>query len=285
MYSLDEHTVALLHFENGGVKDETGKVWTINGGAVVTNDQKKVGESSLKLDGSTGYLSTPITTTDFDFRGDFTVESWVYLIPGTSVLFSMIGLGKINVSATTLTRVFWELEIGNSTKNSIQINFGDVDGIRYNNRISPDLSSEISYGRWIHLATVRSNYIITHYVNGKSVYSASYPNQLVPSQSKGFAYIGTNNYDGRMTGFFSGYLDEIRISNIARWTEDFDPEPVKSNAILRVTMLDSSVRDYQLSTSEIAGIISWFNKKIGTQNSKEYLSFDKIISFEVLKLK
>jgi fibronectin type 3 domain-containing protein len=68
-------------------------------------------------------------------------------------------------------------------------------------------------------------------------------------------------------------------------------------ALLRVTMIDSSEREYQLSTAEIDSFINWYtrtigtgttcyvlNKKIGLQNSKEYLSFDKIISFEVIPL-
>lgn len=66
--------------------------------------------------------------------------------------------------------------------------------------------------------------------------------------------------------------------------------------LLRVTMLDSSERDYQLSDDEVAGFIKWFNtytttapssyklvKKIGSQESGEYLVFNKIISFEVIK--
>lgn len=70
-----------------------------------------------------------------------------------------------------------------------------------------------------------------------------------------------------------------------------------SKFLLRVTMLDSSERDYQLSTTEIDDFVTWFNshtststtsymlaKKVGTQNSKEYLSFDKIISFEVIEI-
>lgn len=64
-------------------------------------------------------------------------------------------------------------------------------------------------------------------------------------------------------------------------------------AILRVTMIDSSEREYKLPMNEINGFISWFDREIGTgttvyvlnkvlTNSKEYLAFDKIISFEVV---
>ncbi|MBP2631260.1 MAG: hypothetical protein H6Q70_1888 [Firmicutes bacterium] len=69
-----------------------------------------------------------------------------------------------------------------------------------------------------------------------------------------------------------------------------------SKFLLRVTMLDSSERDYQLSATEIDGFINWYmkhtstdttgyilTKKVGTEVSKEYLTLDKIISFEVIE--
>lgn len=64
-------------------------------------------------------------------------------------------------------------------------------------------------------------------------------------------------------------------------------------ALLRVTMIDSSEREYRLPMSEIDGFVNWINhhansdtlsyplSKIG---SKEHLLFDKIISFEVIPL-
>lgn len=63
-------------------------------------------------------------------------------------------------------------------------------------------------------------------------------------------------------------------------------------ALLRITMIDSSEREYKLPMSEITGFITWFDRTIGTGttvyvlnkmiSSKEYLAFDKIISFEVI---
>lgn len=70
------------------------------------------------------------------------------------------------------------------------------------------------------------------------------------------------------------------------------PTPV-GNALLRVTMNDSSEREYQLPTAEIEGFISWFNHYTSVDTKgymlnktfgKEYLAFDKIISFEVMEL-
>lgn len=77
------------------------------------------------------------------------------------------------------------------------------------------------------------------------------------------------------------------------------PEPPvdKDVTLLRVVMIDSSQRDYQLGDTEIDAFVKWYMqykstddiayclaKKVGTQKSNEYLTFDKIISFEVIKI-
>lgn len=65
----------------------------------------------------------------------------------------------------------------------------------------------------------------------------------------------------------------------------------KGEAVLRVTMIDSSEREYKLPMGEITGFVNWYDREMGTgttvymlnkmTGSKEYLAFDKIISFEV----
>ncbi len=58
-------------------------------------------------------------------------------------------------------------------------------------------------------------------------------------------------------------------------------------------MIDSSEREYRLTDTEADGFVNWYNQHISTDTmsyaindsvdrSKEYLSFDKIISFMVI---
>lgn len=55
-------------------------------------------------------------------------------------------------------------------------------------------------------------------------------------------------------------------------------------------MSDSSEREYKLSTAEIDGFVNWFNHydtksyMLNKAAGKEYLAFDKIISFEIIPL-
>jgi hypothetical protein len=76
-------------------------------------------------------------------------------------------------------------------------------------------------------------------------------------------------------------------------TGELKPYSPISNTLLRVTMLDSSEREYRLSAEEIDGFVNWYTRTIGTgsscyslsdsvDNSKEYLAFEKIISFKVV---
>lgn len=70
--------------------------------------------------------------------------------------------------------------------------------------------------------------------------------------------------------------------------------PVESgHVLLQVTMNNSNEREFKLSIAEIEGFISWFNHYTSADTKsymlnktvgKEYLAFDKIISFEVIPL-
>ncbi|SFM11485.1 hypothetical protein [Pelosinus propionicus] len=78
------------------------------------------------------------------------------------------------------------------------------------------------------------------------------------------------------------------------------PKATSGHGLLRVTMNDSSEREYELSDDAINQFIEWCNRTVGTGSSlytfnktynvgefksrKEYLLFEKIISFEVMEL-
>jgi len=74
--------------------------------------------------------------------------------------------------------------------------------------------------------------------------------------------------------------------------ENPDDPSDTDQSILRVTMIDSSEREYKLPKADIDGFVNWFTRTVGTgttvyvlnkmTSSKEYLAFDKIISFEVI---
>ncbi len=267
-YSLDQHTVSLLHF-NDGIKDETGKVWTADGGAAVSTTQSKFGGSSLHLNPSQG-LSIDIQD-DFKFgTDDFTVDCWIY--------------------PTAINPSFWNVIFDNRKTTAGGTGFvlflyqGTLSmAFDHTSKIT---SAMVGLNSWQHIAITRADKTLFLFLNGDLVYSEAMPHNL----TDGYGLIGK-----ALDGYnFIGYIDEFRISNVARWTSNFVPpsEP-SSNAILRITMNDSSEREYRLPKADIDGFVNWFNRTVGTGNtcysfddiidgSKEYLAFEKIISFEVI---
>ena len=77
---------------------------------------------------------------------------------------------------------------------------------------------------WYHIAFVYNGFVTKIYINGVSL-SSTYTYTFSDISWRIKTYIGRNaasSYE-----FFSGYIDEIRISNTARWTENFTP-PIKA---------------------------------------------------------
>lgn len=103
------------------------------------------------------------------------------------------------------------------------------------------------------------------------------------------------------TGGYGGdyLLDAIDIDEKGE-LKNYNPNTDKTvntdtntNGLLRIIMSDSSEREYKLSRAEIESFVKWYNRTLNTgntcyifndivDNSKEYLSFDQIISFKVI---
>ena len=80
------------------------------------------------------------------------------------------------------------------------------------------LSSTLS--EWVHWAFVRSGTSLTSYRNGVQFATTALNGTIYYDSSIRMAIGG---YREKAPTLFNGYLDEFRISNIARWTENFAP--------------------------------------------------------------
>jgi len=133
--------------------------------------------------------------------------------------------------------------------------------------------------------------------NVKRATTAGGPYETIASNVSGTSYVDTDVVNGTTYYYVvtavtadgeSGNSNEASATPKAVVTP-----PTTENALLRVTMIDSSEREYKLPKTEIDGFISWFTRTVGTgtsvyqlnkvmTNSKDYLVYDKIISFEVI---
>lgn len=245
-YTMDSYTVSLLHFD-GGITDESGKVWAAVNSAATSTTQSKYGGSSLKLNGVSQYLTTPATT-DFNFgTQDFTVDWWEYRTSNAISCPAFVS----NVSAAY--QPFAIGMVGNANAN--------ITFYSSNSGTSWDIANNLSMGAvilntWTHYALCRSGNTFYTFQNGvlQSTFtsSLSIPNATAPG-------IGIH----QLGDFFPGYIDEFRVSKgIARWTSDFTPgESTPAPTNLVATAGDTKIT---LSWSAVSGATGYNVKRSTT---------------------
>lgn len=171
-----------------------------NHGVVVSNTVSKFGTGSMYFDG-TSYLS--FESTNFNFgTGDFTIEFWArpeVLEASDRFLFSGSEKGDLFLGISGGTH----------------LGIGRV-GVAWDHKARVSLVS----GEWNHVAVVKANGTMYFFLNGAVIYS------LANSASYGFPSGKINVCAQGGLYCFNGYIDELRVSNVARWTAAFTPPSV-----------------------------------------------------------
>ena len=191
MSGIDKNTILMLHMNDNTFKDEQGHE-VINNGVALETINKKFGNGSAYANNK--ILS--IDSSDIAFNtNDFTIDFWMYYISGYAGCSSTYIGGGNGIAINP----DW-ISIGNSTSS---------------NRIVP--SGNFVNNKWAHYALVRHLNTFYYFVNGKLIGSAVINANITNSK-----FCINDRYG---TGYSPGvaYYDEFRISNIARWTEDFIP--------------------------------------------------------------
>ena len=213
-YTSDSDTKLLLHcngidesptFTDDG---ETVHAVTTIADAQIDTAYKKLGTASGLFDGSGDTLSLQ-NHADFVFgSGNFTIDLWVRWSTVTDSLF----LSKRNENG--------DLQLGWYSGNyGLWFSWSD-------NSTSKEYYSYTTWtpsqDTWYHIAVVRNDTSIKLYVDGTALsldHDDGDPGNIT-NDATYLLYIGCN----RGTGYyFPGHLDEIRISSVARWVEDFTP--------------------------------------------------------------
>ena len=225
-FTNDANTVLLIHandyngsttfVDDGGqtIASRTAATLTANGNAQVSTAQSKFGGSSYLGDGSGDFISTPFRL-DYDIArsNNFTVECWIR--PNTPSSY----MGIVN-NMTYNTTIGWGVYMASG-----QINFLDASQ-NYTNLVTSGIT--FSANTWYHIALVRSGSNLNIYVDGVS--RASINNYTSKNVTSGPLRIGEvidvqgGGYAQPSSGYqFNGYIDEFRISNVARYTGTFTP--------------------------------------------------------------
>jgi len=185
---------------------------TANGDVANTRAQEKIGTSSIYFDGTGDYLNVG-NSTDWDFgSGDFTLECWARAsaLPDQPRLFGDSG-GN------------WFFRIGDSS--------GDKVISAYNgNWFGDDQHGVVAVNTWYHFAWSRASGTNRFFFDGQLITDSTITNASISTTN---LYIG----GGVSSQDLDGYMDEIRISNSARYTANFTPSTTAFTADANTLLL------------------------------------------------
>lgn len=176
----------------------TAKTLTAFGNAQVDTAQSKFGGASAYFDGTGDYITSPANS-DFAFAGEFTVEFWVRFNAISS------GLGGLVTNTSTWT-------IYQYPTNYIQ--FGRPG-------TANDIQSSVTVttNTWYHVAVTRnSSDLVTLWIDGVSRGTKTISGYFGDYASGEFRLARSHGgYDSNV------WIDEVRVSNICRYTTGFTP--------------------------------------------------------------
>ena len=248
---IDAHTLFLWHADDMTDSSSAPKEIT-NHGAEIAEDAGAYGGKAGRFGGAQRLTAAASFTLD-DFTVDFRIKhngnaEWAGILctaPTTLDNFTYFD-GALNISFAA----------GNKL---IVINTHGTPGV-YDEITT---ASAVPTGRWVHVAVVRSAGVIRVYIDGKVSATLACATQV---RTDGSIQIG--KHDIRDGMYLSADIDEFRISDVARWTADFEPplaaygsrEPVK------VSMTEGVVNDTEYGVRVFArGRLGFQTRKGGAQ--------------------
>lgn len=203
---------------------------TAFGNAQVDTSFKKSGTGSLKLDGVDDYLTVDQPDGELNIADNlpWTVETWAYWVGGVNADYPIVNTNIVNSTSS------WALTVANRTSAVDRIEFvsSGLGGIEYAAHIQAD--------EWHHIAIVCDGTNVYIYLDGTNVAGPFTGNTSIQSKT-----VSTNN--DLIIGIapltpgsdYNGWLDEFKISNVARYSANFIPKSVlgtDSNTLLHLQM-------------------------------------------------
>jgi hypothetical protein len=194
------NTQLLLNFTNAGIYDATSKndLETV-GNAQISTAQSKWGGSSMSFDGTGDWLLIPDQPPQRIGTGNFTIEMWVYR--NSSGTYGLAGKG----TGTT----GWLVSLNSS--NQVVFTYGSS---------TITSSGTVSATTWTHIAVVREGTSTNQtkiYIGGTNDGTGTVSTDFNQTNSM---YIGADRTGGSAA---NAYVQDVRITNYARYTANFTP--------------------------------------------------------------
>ena len=174
----------------------------------------KIGASAIAITPKADFLSlAPGTDYSFGTATNFTVEFWMNCGAQSGSVACMIGSGNSGWGTGACL-----IRMSGSTGPGVEMFHYDGNGS------TAMLSSitQVNDDAWHHVAVVRSSTTWYMFIDGTLEDTWTGTNPSTNWANNSIMYIGKNGWDGT-SGEWIGYMDEIRISNTARYTASFTP--------------------------------------------------------------
>jgi len=209
--AYDANTLLMCHFdgtnESTTITDAVGRhTLTAVGDAQISTAESKFAQNLL-LDGTGDYVSAA-TSTDWDLSAanSFTIDFWIYPVALANNGLIMRSAGNL----TSSTDFYFCYQQG-----GVKWYVGGPNGGQWNSS-----AGNLATGSWQHVALVynAANNYLTIYRNGmQEAQNTSVTSWNNPTGNPLYLF------GGRNIDFLNGRVDELRWSNVARWTANFLP--------------------------------------------------------------
>ena len=209
--STTAQTVVLLNGNSAGIIDSVGKnSLTTVGGAKLNHTIVKYGTGSIAMTSAGDYCVAvqPSVVSDISV-GDFTIEFWVYF---TSLAADRALVSKYGNSAETAGGQGYAVQwVQASSVLRLVLGIGSGSDALYTWSWAPSIST------WYHVAVTRAGTSGRAFVNGTQI-GSTLTLSTANSPSPNPVQIGKTH---TVAQYLLGYMDELRISRIARYTANF----------------------------------------------------------------
>ena len=268
---IDSNTGLMLHCDgsNGGTtftdSSDSPHTVSVHGATHTDTAVKKFGTASAQFDGTEDFLRVA-DSNDWDFVGPstsaFTVDFWVQLTDHSGYV-ELLSQGS-NPSTANPDENLWTIihSHGSGLKFACYISNSVL--------LITGFGGEITDNDWHHVAVVRSGSTYTVYKDGTSVTSVT--DADTATLDGALQINGRAQNDGSARFEFNGYMDEIRISTAARFTENFTPATRLSEAYNAGAYTEASTRRLVSGSVDISGQPSGTNMKYKIETLNQSVS-------------
>jgi hypothetical protein len=187
---------------------------TAGGNAKISTAQSKFGGSSIEFDGTDDFVT--VTGLPSYANSNYTFECWARfdILPhnqtiggGSYMMLNHGGSGDyVSISRT-----------GAGSQVSIQIAHANAYGSFTKSGVNYAINT------WYHIAVVRNSGVFKVFFNGTDLTTFTNDSGFTNSGRTQDIFVTQLGKFGDSRGSWDGYMDEIRVSNIARYTGDFTP--------------------------------------------------------------